>query len=92
MGWFHVAEHWDPGGLLWRREWTFGFHSRKFLDSEVLLASRGLLYAVSLQCSEIAPGHFQARVISFATSRLFPAVQLPCAKVNRFLVQINYFW
>jgi hypothetical protein len=44
-----------------------------------------LLRAVSVQSSEIAPGYIQARVISFATSGLFPAVQLPCAKVNRFL-------
>jgi len=42
MGWFHVAQHWDPGGLLWRRKWTFGLHSGKFLDSEVLRASQGL--------------------------------------------------
>jgi hypothetical protein len=93
MGWFYVAQNWGPGGLLWRREWTFGFHSGKFFDSEVLPASGGgLLHAVSLQSSEVAPGHFQARFISFVTSRLFPAVQLPCAKVNRFLAQMNYFW
>lgn len=51
----------------------------------------GAKAACSLQSSGIAPGHIQARVSSFATLRLFPAVQLPCAKVNRFLAQMNYF-
>jgi len=47
--------------------------------------------ACSLQSSGIAPRHIQARVSSFPTLRLFPAVQLPCAKVNQFLAQMNYF-
>jgi len=52
MGWFYVAQHRDPGGLLWRREWTFGFHTGKFIDWGITdFSRRTLLHAVSVQSS-----------------------------------------
>jgi hypothetical protein len=91
MDWIYVTQHRGHWRAVVKTEGTFGFHSGKFLDSGIVSFSRRTqLHGGSVQSSEIAPGHIQAHVISFATSGLFPAVQLPCAKVNRFLAQMSY--